>query len=113
MGDNPQAVGDLAVRRTHLAPGQSVNRTLDVTLPAATTGDQYFLVKTDALNQVTGDGTGLDRQDVTGAVDLVPTAVPPPALSISRITPNDGSNLGNVTATITGSPTCRLTNRWS
>ena len=101
-GDNPQLVGTLTYSGT-LAAGQSISRTLDVTLPAATSGNEYFVVKTDALDQVTNDGAGPERQAVSAsATDVISTAVPTPTLSVSKITPDDGSNLGNVTLTIDG-----------
>ena len=101
-GDNAQLVGSVQVNGS-LTGGQFINESLNVTLPAATSGNEYFLVKTDALNQVANDGTGPDRQDVTAAVGVIPTAVPVTPPSISSITPNSGSDLGNVTITVTGS----------
>ena len=101
LGSNPTLLGTLTINDT-LAAGLSQTQTLDVTLPAATSGNQWILVKTDALNQVPGDGTGPERQEVSSAVDVIPTGVQIPPLKVSHITPDYGSNLGSVTMTIVG-----------
>ena len=100
-GDNAQLVGSLSYTGT-LAGGQSANQALNVTLPPTTSGNEYFIVKTDALNQVANDGVGPERQAVTPAVGVIATAVSTPSVSISSITPTSGSDLGNVTVTVKG-----------
>ena len=100
-GDNPQLLGSVTFAGT-LTPGQSTTQTLSVTLPAATTGNQYFLIKADALNQVPNDAASTNRQAVSSAVGFISTVVATPPMSISQITPTSGSDLGNVTVTVDG-----------
>ncbi|QLE55149.1 NF038122 family metalloprotease [Nostoc sp. TCL26-01] len=77
-----------------LAPGQSIIRSQEITLPFDWSGDRYFVVTTDSNNQVyehnkEGNNTAIASQPLTVQLDnfpnLVVSSITPPTLAFSGL----------------------------
>ncbi len=94
-GDNAIPLGAFAYAGT-LGVGQTLTRTVDLTLPTTVSGDEWIVVKTDVADQVANDVADAGRQGSAPApIDIQPPAQP--NLVVSSITPPTSAFSGEPT----------------
>ena len=84
-GDNPQLLGTFEFAGS-LAAGQSTTQTENITLPTGTTGSDYFVVRTDAFDQVAEHSDHASEETIAASPTVI-SPLPQPSLVVTTIDP--------------------------